>query len=134
MRTCGESQRQTDFSIRMRECNTQPQVFEAIHRTLVDFRRRGVMSAAELQGMSVLSADQLGRCATASRRAFADHAKERTGSDRDPTVLMVELLCSASNRLAQLCREEASRARRFSRGTDTYDGEPASGESGWNDE
>jgi hypothetical protein len=92
------------------------------------------MSAAELQGMSVLSADQLGRWATASRRAFADHAEERTGSDRDPTVLMVELLCSASNRLAQLCREEASRARRFSRGTDTYDGEPASGEGGWNDE
>jgi hypothetical protein len=103
-----EWKRQTDFSTRMGECNTQPQIFEAIHRTLVDFRRRGVMRAfpPELQGMSVLSVGQLGRWVAASRHAFAMHAENGCGSDPDPTVLMVELLCSANNRLAQIsCRE-----------------------------
>jgi hypothetical protein len=119
---CCESQRQTDFSTRMRECNTQLQIFEAIHRTLVDFRRRGVMSPLELQGMSVLSADQLGRWAAASRRAFAGYAGGRTGSDGDPTALMVELLCSANDRLAQLSSKVQPCSRRSCRETDTHDG------------
>jgi len=59
---------------------------------------------SELQGMSVLSAGQLGRWAATSRRAFAMHARNGCGSD--PAVLMVELLCSANSRLGQLsCRE-----------------------------
>ena len=120
---CGESQHQTELSTRMRECNTQPQIFEAIHRTLVDFRRRGMLSPAELQDVSVLSADQLGRWAAASRRAFAGYAEGRTGSDGDPTALMVELLCSASNRLAQLSSKAQPCSRRSCRETNTHDGE-----------
>ena len=64
----------------------------------------------ELQGMSVLSAGQLGRWAATSRRAFAMHEENRCASDPDPAVLMVELLCSANNRLAQLARRETNAA------------------------
>ena len=121
---CSESKRPADFSTRMRECNTQPQLFEAIHRTLVDFRRRGVMSSLppELQGMSVLSAGQLDRWAATSRRAFAMHAENGRGSDPDPTVLMVELLCSANNRLAQLSCPETNTAGNGSATSPNLDG------------
>jgi len=121
----GESKRQTDFSIRMRECNSQPQIFEEIHRTLVDFRRRGVISSLplELRGMSVLSTDQLDRWAAASRRAFDGHPENRSGSDSGPAALMVELLCSANNRLAQLSAGKQSSSRRSCRETNTHEAE-----------
>jgi hypothetical protein len=121
-----ESKPQTDFFTRMGECSTQPQVIEAIHRTLVDFRRRGVISSLppELQGLSVPSADQLGRWVAASQRAFARHGETGSGSDSDLGVLMVELLCSADRRLMQISSEKPSCLRRACRETGVQNGVP----------